>query len=184
TPITATFVPNTTLLTCFGDQNATITVTNVAGGQGSNYSYTLNTILPTPSTSGPQISPVFTDLAAGTYSITITDGLNCELTSLDIIISEPTPINANLVVASTQTCEVESTLTLSATGGTGTYQYSTSSTFASVLGSFTTSVTFPVSVGTHSYYVRDANGCVANVSNSITIDALPTLILNLSSTNP
>ena len=184
TPITATFTPNTTLLSCFGDQNATITVSNVTGGQGSNYSYTLNTILPTPSTSGPQTSPVFTDLAAGTYSVTITDGLNCEFTSLDIIISEPTPINANLVVASTQTCETQATLTLSASGGTGTYQYSTSSTFATVLGSFTTSVTFPVSVGTYSYYVRDANGCVSNISNDITIDPLPTLILNLSSTNP
>src|SRR5690606_7095035 len=184
TPITATFTPNTTLLSCFGDQNATITVSNVTGGQGSNYSYTLNTILPTPSTSGPQTSPVFADLGAGTYSITITDGLNCEFTSLNIVISEPTPINANLVVASTQTCETQATLTLSASGGTGSYQYSTSSTFTTVLGSFTTSVTFPVSVGTYSYYVRDANGCVANISNEITIDPLPTLILNLSSTNP
>src|SRR5690606_31320143 len=38
TPITATFTPNTTLLSCFGDQNATITVSNVTGGQGSNRS--------------------------------------------------------------------------------------------------------------------------------------------------
>lgn len=183
-PITATFASNTSLLSCFGDQNATITVSNVTGGQGSNFNYTLNTILPTPSTSGPQTSPVFTNLAAGTYTVTITDALNCTLTSLNIVISQPTPINANLVVASTQTCQTQTSLTLSATGGTGSYEYSTSSTFTSVIGAFSSSVTFPVSVGTYAFYVRDANACIANISNQISIDPLPVLTLNLSSVNP
>ncbi|MGF1555385.1 T9SS type B sorting domain-containing protein [Paucihalobacter sp.] len=183
-PITTTFTPNITLLSCFGDQNASITVSNVTGGQGNNYSYTLNTILPTSSSSGPQSSPVFNNLAAGTYIVTVTDALNCDFTSLEIVISQPTPINANLVVASTQTCETETTLTLSANGGTGSYEYSTSSNYASVLGTFVSSVTFPVSEGTYAYYVRDANGCEANISNEITIDPLPELILTLTSTNP
>jgi gliding motility-associated-like protein len=184
TPITAAFTPSATLLSCFGDQNASITVSTVSGGQGVNYSYTLNTVLPSPSSSGPQTSPVFNNLAAGTYTITITDGLNCEFTSLEIVIAEPTPINANLVVASTQTCDTESTLTLSATGGTGAYEYSSNSGFTTVLGSFSSSVTFPVTVGTYEFYVRDANGCIATVSNEITIDPLPGLTLNLTSTNP
>ena len=184
TPITATFSPSTTVLSCFGDQNASITVNTVSGGQGVNYSYTLNTISPTPSSSGPQSSPVFNNLSAGTYTVTITDGLNCEFTSLEIVISEPTPINANLVVATTQTCQTEATLTLSATGGSGTYQYSNDSAFSTVMGTFSSSVTFPVSVGTYAYYVRDANGCISAVSNDITIDPLPELTLSLTSTNP
>ncbi|MEZ4802951.1 MAG: T9SS type B sorting domain-containing protein [Gelidibacter sp.] len=184
TPITATFTPSTTLLSCFGDQDATITVNNVSGGQGSNYTYTLNTILPTPSSSGPQTSPVFGNLGEGTYNITITDGYNCEMTSLDIVINQPTPIDTSLVVASTQTCLTQATLTLSATGGTGPYTYSDTSNFATVLGSFTSSTTFPVSVGTHEFYVKDVNGCIANVSNEITINPLPTLVVNLTSTNP
>lgn len=184
TPIDATFTPSTTLLSCFGDQNASITITNVTGGQGVDYFYTLNTILPTPSTSGPQISNVFSDLGAGTYSVTISDSLECVLTSVEIVIAEPTPIEANLVAASTQTCLVESTLTLSASGGTGAYTYSNDSTFATVLGSFASSITFSVPVGTYQYYVRDANGCIANVSNEITIDPLPELVINLESTNP
>jgi len=53
-----------------------------------------------------------------------------------------------------------------------------------VLGSFTTSVTFPVSPGVYNYYVRDTNDCIANVSNEITIDTLPDLEVNLISTNP
>ncbi|MCF6295834.1 MAG: T9SS type B sorting domain-containing protein [Flavobacteriaceae bacterium] len=183
-PIDATFTPNTTLLSCFGDQNASITVSNVTGGQGTDYIYTLNTILPIPSSSGPQVSNVFTDLAAGTYSITITDSFECILTSVDIVISEPTPIQASLVTTTTQTCFTESTLTLSTTGGTGPYEYSDTINFANVLGSFTSSTTFSVPDGTYQYYVRDANGCVANVSNEITIDPLPELVINLQSTDP
>jgi gliding motility-associated-like protein len=183
-PIDATFTPNTTLLDCFGDQNASITMTNVTGGQGTEYIYTLNTILPTPSTSGPQGSNVFDNLGAGTYSVTISDGYGCFLTSVDIVIAEPTEIDASLVTATTQTCLNESTLTLSATGGTGTYTYSDNSTFTPVLGSFSSSITFSVPTGTYEFYVRDSNGCNSVVSNEITIDPLPDLIINLESENP
>ena len=183
TPITATFTPSTAALLCFGDQDASIAVTNVTGGQGVNYVYTLNTISPTPSTSGPQTSNVFSDLGPGTYSVTITDGFDCELTSIDIIITEPAPIEASLVRTTTQTCLVESTLTLSATGGTGTYAYSSNPSFSTILGTFSSSTTFSAPVGTYSYYVRDANGCVANISNEITIDPLPDLTLTLEASN-
>jgi gliding motility-associated-like protein len=183
-PINAAFTPSTTLLPCFGDQNASITITNVTGGQGSDFTYTLNTILPTPSTSGPQSSNVFNNLGPGTYSVTITDGYECITTSADIVINEPTPIDASLVVATTQSCTAESTLTLSATGGTGSYEFSDNSSFSSILGTFSASTTFPVPAGTYQYYVRDANGCTANVSNEITIDPLPDLTINLESINP
>lgn len=183
TPITATFTPSTNSLLCFGDQNASITITNITGGQGTNYTYTLNTILPTPSSSGPQTTNTFTDLGPGTYSVTITDGFDCELTSMDIVITQPTPIEASLVRATTQTCLVESTLTLSASGGTGIYTYSDDSNFTNILGTFNSSTTFSVSEGTYSYYVRDANGCMTNVSNEITVDPLPELTLELEASN-
>ena len=183
-PITATFTPSTTTLACFGDANASITISNVSGGQGSNYSYTLNRILPTANTSGPQTSNVFDNLGAGTYTVTINDGLNCELTSLDIVIDEPTQIDAVLVKETTQTCTTQATLTLSATGGSGPYEYSDVSSFATILGTFATSTTFSVAVGNYEYYVRDVNGCIANVSNQITIDPLLPLTLTLDSLNP
>ena len=183
-PITATFTPSTTVLPCFGDQDASITITNVTGGQGSNYTYTLNTVLPTASASGPQTSNVFENLGPGTYFVRITDGYDCELTSIDIVISEPTPVAADLVRTTTQTCLTESTLTLSATGGTGIYSYSANASFSPIIGTFTTSTTFSVSDGTYSYFVRDANGCVTNVSNEITVEPLPTLTVTLESTNP
>ena len=143
----------------------------------------MNTILPTASSSGPQTTNVFNNLGPGTYSVTITDGYDCEFTSVDIVIGEPTPIEVNLVRTTTQTCLTESTLTLSATGGTGTYTYSDDSSFTNILGTFSSSTTFSVPDGTYSYYVQDANGCMANVSNEITVDPLPELTLTLEASN-
>ncbi|MDO5980748.1 T9SS type B sorting domain-containing protein [Flavivirga spongiicola] len=183
TPISATVTPSTNLLSCFGDTNATITVSLVTGGQGSNYSYSLNMISPTATTSGPQTSPVFTNLGAGTYNVTVTDGYNCVFNSPNIVINEPTQIQTTLASATSQTCLTSSTLTLSATGGTGPYTYSDTQNFVTTLGSFASSTTFPVGVGTHVYYVRDANGCNANVSNEIKIDPLPALTADIVSTN-
>ena len=116
--------------------------------------------------------------------VVVTDGYNCEFISADVVIDEPTEIQAGLVTASTPTCTVDATLTLSANGGTGTYTYSDDATFSTILGTFTTSTTFSVVPGTYQYYVRDTNGCIANVSNEITIDPLPTLEVDLEGTNP
>jgi gliding motility-associated-like protein len=182
-PIDATVTANTTLLSCFGDTNASITASLVTGGQGNNYTFTLNRILPTVNSSGPQTSPIFNGLGAGTYTVTINDGYNCEFTSADIVIDEPTQIQASLVQETSLTCLTDTELTLSATGGTGAYEYSTDSSFASVIGSFASSVTFSVTPGTYQYYVRDANGCISSVSNEITIDPLPTLTVTLDATN-
>jgi gliding motility-associated-like protein len=184
TPIAVTASSNITMLSCFGDKTATITVNLPSGGQGLNYMYTLNTTSLVPATaSGPQASPVFNGLGAGTYTITVTDGYSCAGTSNPIVITEPTKIKSNLVVAATQTCLTQTMLTLSATGGTGIYSYSANAAFTTVLGSFASSVTFPVPVGTYHYYVKDANGCVGIVSNDIEIVPLETLILNVDATN-
>lgn len=176
TPIVFTATPSTTLLTCIRDTNASITVSVPTGGQGSNYLYTLNTTSATPMiSSGPQSGNVFNNLGAGTYTVTVTDGWGCGTTSAPIGINEPTEVVASLVLATTQTCSTQSTITLSATGGTGTYQYSTTPNFATVAGSFASSITMSVPVGTYRFYVRDANGCISVVSNDITIDPLPAL---------
>ncbi|MFD1061832.1 T9SS type B sorting domain-containing protein [Winogradskyella litorisediminis] len=183
-PIVALFTPSATTLSCFGDADASITITNVVGGQGSNYSFTLNTIAPVVTSSGPQTSNVFNNLSAGTYSVTITDGFDCEMTSAPIEIDNPTQINASLVKTDNQTCLTEASLTLSATGGTAPYTYSSDANFTSVLGTFNNSTTFDVSAGTYSFYVRDDNGCIASVSNTITVEPIPELSITLQSTNP
>ena len=105
------------------------------------------------------------------------------MNSVDIVISEPTEIDVDLVANTTPTCQTDATLTLSASGGTGPYTYSDNPSFTPTLGTFVSSTTFSVPAGTYSYYVRDANGCFFNVSNEITIDEIPPLELNLELIN-
>jgi gliding motility-associated-like protein len=182
-PIVITTSPDV-MLTCYGDKSATITVTSVTGGQGSNYLYTLNVISANPViSSGPQASPVFTDLGAGTYTVTVTDGFNCSGTSANIVIDQPTEVKATLVKSKGVACTTSAQLTLSAVGGSAPYTYSNDASFATVLGSFTASVTFDVAPGTYKYYVKDAQGCVSVASNDIKVNPLEPLTLTLDLSN-
>jgi len=76
TPIDATVTATPSLLSCFGDANATIEVSAVTGGETTNYTYTLNMTAPTVSSSGPQTSPIFNGLSEGTYHVIVSDGYN------------------------------------------------------------------------------------------------------------
>ncbi|PWB28348.1 T9SS type B sorting domain-containing protein [Flavobacterium sp. HTF] len=172
------------MLTCYGEKTATISATSVTGGQGSNYLYTLNIVSANPViSSGPQASPVFTDLGAGTYTITVTDGFNCSATSGNIVVDQPTEVKATLVKSKGVACTTLAQLTLSAVGGSAPYTYSADATFATVIGSFTTSVTFDVAPGSYKYFVKDAQGCVSVVSNDIKVDPLEPLTLTLDQSN-
>jgi gliding motility-associated-like protein len=129
--------------------------------------------------SGPQASNVFANLGVGTYTITVSDGWGCSATSsAPIVIAEPTIVTASLVVATTQTCTNPAALTLSAVGGTPPYTYSADGLTYNAT-TFNSSLTVPVAVGTHRYYVKDANGCTSVVSNDIQIDPLPALTIKL-----
>lgn len=183
TPIAITATPATQALTCFGDKTASIQAIGVSGGQGANYLYTLNYLSLTPVvSSGPQASSTFSGLGVGNYSITVTDGWNCSATSATVVVNEPTLVQSALVVSRSQTCLTLSQLTLSATGGTPPYTYSSDNiTYTTV--PFVSSVSFDVPVGTYRYFVKDANGCTAAVSNDIEIVPLETLIVNVDVTN-
>ncbi|MCI9844514.1 T9SS type B sorting domain-containing protein, partial [Flavobacterium pectinovorum] len=184
--ITVTAVPDMTIVPCYGDTSATITATNVTGGDGINYSYTLNRIIsPTEIiSSGPQVSPSFSGLGAGTYSITVTDGFTCSRTSAEITIAEPTIVTPLLARSRNATCLTQDTLTLSATGGTGPYTYSTDANFATISGTFTAAIpaTFNVLPGEHKYYVKDDNGCIS-IATHINVPELPELDINVDVQN-
>ncbi|WP_194766423.1 T9SS type B sorting domain-containing protein [Tamlana sp. I1] len=184
TPISATATVDINPLSCFGDTNATITVSTPTGGQGSNYTYTINRVLPSGTSSGPQLSNVFSGLGAGTYNVTVNDGWNCSFTTADVVITEPTSIQADLALTRSQTCLTSSELTLTVSGGTAPYQYSADPTFmTSVSTIFDPNVVIPVGPGTYQYYVRDANGCATGISNEIKIDPLPPLTVDAQATN-
>jgi large repetitive protein len=182
-PITATITP--TPIDC-KDDTTTLTISNITGGQGSNYSYILSGPIPA-NISGPQsiTSNPFSinGLIAGTYSIDIIDGWGCKNT-FPINITEPAKVVATLTTRTSPTCTTGAILTLTASGGTSPYTYS-----AAITGSFnpptfnpSTDITLAVNAtGSFSYYVRDAQGCISLVSNTVRVEPVkPTRIKTLT----
>lgn len=183
TPIVANATPLITDLACYGDTGATVSA-NVTGGGSGSYEYQLNYYDDAGTTitftTGQQLSPNFNDLGAGVYSITVTDGWNCDVTTNTVEITEPTLVEAFLIRTDPLTCATGAEFELTAIGGSGSYEYSVDNvTFlpmtSNPLGLPETGV---LPAGTYQYYVRDAvNGCDAVVSNAITEDPIIPLSL-------
>ena len=183
-PISAGITASTTTLICFGDTDASVTATGATGGQNS-FQYQLNYYDVSGSvisyTSGDQASPIFNNLGAGIYSITVSDGWDCDFETVQVEILEPTDVSASLVQVSALTCTTAATMRLTATGGTAPYQFSTDNiTFNPMSGGNTHN--FTVSDGIYQYYVIDNFGCKALISNQVSIDAIPTLVINIDPT--
>ncbi len=175
-PITADIDATPTNLVCYGDTNATVSAINVLNGEGV-YQYQLNVYDPTgttiTSTSGAQSSSIFNNLGAGIYSITVSDGWSCGIETIQVTISEPVEVMANLIQLTQLTCTAQAQIELSATGGTGPYEFSVDGSpgsYAAMAGG--TTHTFTVPAGPYQYYVRDAFGCEAMISNQVTVDPI------------
>lgn len=183
TPIIANAIPLITNLACYDDDNGTVTAVVTGGGSGS-YQYLLNFYDNSGSvlefTSGEQTSDTFNGLGAGIYSITVTDGWNCDVETNQVTITEPTVVTASLIRTDPLTCATGVEFELTATGGSGTYEYSLDNVIFMPMTSNPMGLpeTGTLGAGTHQYYVRDAiNGCDAIVSNSITEDPIEPLAL-------
>ena len=102
-----------------------------------------------------------TNVAAGTYTVTITDGTGCSVTeSFTILQSSALAIN---FIQSNVSCYGASDGSLAAlvTGGTSPYTYSW-------LSGGSTPIKSNLSAGTHTLTVTDANGCSATASGTLT----------------
>ena len=98
-----------------------------------------------------------TNLAAGTYSVVVTDATGFSTTSLSITITQPA---AALTSSSTQTnvlCFGNSTgaIDITASGGTSVYTYD----WADIAGTSNIEDRTNLPAGTYSVIVTDANGC-------------------------
>lgn len=175
-PITVNVSATNTNLLCFGDTNATITA-SATGGFGA-YQYILN--FADGTSSGAQTNPTFTGLGAGTYTVTVTDGFNCDATSGPIVITEPTPIQPLLTLESGLTCDNLGSLRISASGGTAPYFYSFDNVSFSPFSSGSTHLLTNIGQGVYQVYVTDANNCTAVLTNQVSMDEVPLLALNLN----
>lgn len=176
--ISATAVVSATIL-CEGDFGGQITTTVTGGGRPAldptaRYNYILNN-LDQGLVSAPQTSNIFSNLPAGNYSVTVTDGWNCDFTTTTVLIDEPSEVTASLAITTLNTCTVGADLRLTANGGTAPYSYSAtaSGVFTPMAGNSVTLTN--MAVGAYQYFIKDANGCTSVVSNTVTVEAVPEL---------
>jgi gliding motility-associated-like protein len=146
---------------CATSADGTITA-SATGGTGP-YTFALGT-------STPQTSATFSNLAAGTYQVTVFDANNCPATQSSTITS-PAPVVATTAVDVSICLGQSTTLTASGSGGTGTFTI----TWGSVLVGSTPSVS-PTETTTYTMTATDANGCVGFDDITITVLPVPTAL--------
>ncbi|MBU3678816.1 MAG: hypothetical protein FGM32_04315, partial [Candidatus Kapabacteria bacterium] len=164
-------------ISCTGAADGGITVTASGGTGVLQYSKDDGTSY--------QTSNVFTGLSAGTYGIKVKDANNC-VASTNVTISEPTVVT--LSSASTNksnngydvSCfgNNDGSITVTASGGTGTLQYSKDNGSNYQLSNVFTGLV----AGTYSIKVKDNNNCTATTSATITQPPALTVAI-VSSTN-
>ncbi|VXC25183.1 conserved exported hypothetical protein [Flavobacterium sp. 9AF] len=133
----------------------TTTVTAVATNGLGNYVYTLNPPVATVNQPNPG---VFENVPVGTYTIVVTDG-DCNGVSQSFNIDEPSAITIDSQSFTNITCAdnpTDGTITVVASGGTGTIQYSISSAPNETVNS---GVFTDLAPGTYLVYIQDENGC-------------------------
>lgn len=112
-----------------------------------------------------QASPVFTNLAPGTYTITVKDTKGCTSTTSIVVGTVPGPVASATDTSST--CGAAN-IVANATSGSAPFTYSLNG------GAYQTSNLFPcVSSGFYIITIKDANGCTDTVSIFIPGSPLP-----------
>lgn len=142
---------------CYGDATGDIQVTP-SGGAGTPYNYAWTPSSITGSTAG--------SLAAGVYTVTVTDANNCSADSA-ITIAQPTTALTVNTQSQGVLCfgQTNGSITLTATGGTGAYSYTWNPNVS------TTNTASNLAAGTYNITISDANNCSVITSVSITSPA-------------
>ena len=179
---------NSTNVSCNGGTNGSIDLTVSGGTVGSGYTYSWSNL---PGSPDPQDQ---SGLAAGTYTVTVTDANGCTAT-LSRTITQPAALSVS-VVTSAPTCpaganppvNMNGTITVTANGGTAPYNVSwtgpsngnpAGNEIAATGGQYIISA---LQAGTYAITVTDSLGCQTIINVTLTassnIPTVPTGIIN------
>lgn len=149
-------------VTCFGKPTGSIT-TNIMGG-AAPYRWQLNGTTITGATAA--------NLPAGNYALHITDANGCTKdTSLTISNTYPALAFTGATVTDIQCFGTQGSITMNATGGDGSYQYSLSTDNWATSSAYTSGA--GLNAGVYALKVTDNHGCSLNYNNTLTITAPP-----------
>lgn len=149
---------------------ASATGANCNGGTGSASANATGGITPYTflwNDMAAQTTSTATNLAAGNYSVIVTDGNGCQSTQ-DVTVSQPSAITATTSSNSATCGQNDGTATVAATGGTGSYTYLWNN-------GQTTATANTLNAGSYNVTVTDANNCSSNFMVNVSNAAGPTL---------
>jgi len=154
--VLAVTLVSTVPATC-GVNSGSITVSGSGGTTA--YSYSIG--------GAGQASPVFTNLAPGTYTVTITDAHSCTATVSATVTAANSPV-ATVLSQQNVTCfgGVSGSALIGATGGSTPFNYSLNGAPAVLTNSFSS-----LTAGNYVVTVTDANSCSSVVNFTITAPA-------------
>ena len=159
-------------IACFGETNGFINATaSTRGPEAQPYTFTWAGLVGTPTNTAT--TTFVRNLAAGNYSLTVTDRDQCRFDTT-FRIKAPDSIRLALVNLTNETCAGNGTsgsngaITVAASGGTAPYTYSWSRGAADINPNIT-----GLKAGTYTLTVRDSANCVKTRDYTITAPVFP-----------
>ena len=143
--------------------DGSLTVTSVTGGLAP-YEYSLDA-------TNFQASTTFSNLFAGSYDVTVRDANGCTYLQAVTVSSVGGPDNATITATAASCSDDDGSLIITnVTNGLSPYQYSIDAT------NYQSGTTLSgLASGSHTVYIRDANGCVYTQAETVPSEA-PTLV--------
>lgn len=142
---------------CFGENDAAVSLVQTGAQLGVLYSH------PVLGDGTPYLANAsYINLEAGEYTVYAVDGAGCT-SELTFEVSEPAPIAVTASVSDPISCngETDGVISGTATGGTGSFSFSLSSSFDMVMDEL---MFDGLGAGLYTVYAQDENGCTASTT--------------------
>ncbi|TMM59266.1 T9SS type B sorting domain-containing protein [Maribacter algarum] len=170
---------------CPGADNGSISVVATRLNGPTAYQFILDNVT-TGISSVPQTSNTFTGLVQGDYTVTVIDGYGCDATTATLSITDPPILEIDAAITQEPNCTPNSgEITVSATGGSGAYEFSIVSPAAHVTGWSTQTVYPALASAKYEFSVRDlaTPTCISPLTVIRTINVVEPLEVTVDDNN-